>query len=181
MARSDTDLHLLRNDVELTTTTMFIRLRKAKGKAVSPSQKRISIPIRGIPGLSELISIWQRVQQLSFDDARRTMPADVSFWRLASDTAAWTSSSAVLDGWLHSACAFLNVRAPDGEKWTSHSFRKGAASAAHAIGVSLTNICWHGGWTAKSSAVHTYITPVPSDAAAYRFFGWLLPQPPPGV
>jgi hypothetical protein len=181
MARSDTDLHLQRTDVEITESTIFIRLRKAKGKAVSALQRRLSIPLNAISGLADIIRHWQQIQLNSYTAARRTLPQDLSFWRLASDTASWTSSSAVLDSWLQAACHFLHEQAPLGDKWLSHSFRKGAASAAHAVQVSLINICWHGGWATKSAAVHLYITPVPADAAAYRFFGWLRPQAPPAT
>ena len=181
MARSDTDLHLQRTDIEVTASTIFIRLRKAKGKAVSALQRRLSIPLNAIPGLADIIRHWQQIQLDSYTAAQQTLPNNLSFWRLASDTTPWTSSSAVIDSWLQAACRFLHEQAPQSDKWSSHSFRKGAASAAHAVHVSLINICWHGGWATKSAAVHLYIAPVPADAAAYRFFGWLQPQAPPAT
>ena len=70
----------------------------------------------------------------------------------------------------------VNAVPPSGESWTSHSLRKGAASAAAAIGVVLDRICHFGGWSIHSGVVHDYIDPAcPASDAAYAFFGWLLP------
>ena len=66
--------------------------------------------------------------------------------------------------------------APQGETWSGHSLRKGAASASDAIGVSLAKICYVGGWSSKSDAVKDYIDPTcPACDAGRRYFGWLLP------
>ena len=70
----------------------------------------------------------------------------------------------------------LGARPPAGEVWSGHSLRKGAATAAHAIGVSIASICHVGGWSIKSKAVYDYVDPTcRASAAARRFFGWLLP------
>ena len=38
----------------------------------------------------------------------------------------------------------------------------------------LDRICWCGGWSILSRAVHDYIDPTcPTSLAARRFFGWL--------
>ena len=66
--------------------------------------------------------------------------------------------------------------APAGEAWTGHSLRKGAASGAGAIDVALFRICFMGGWSIRSAAVHDYIDATcPDTPAARRFFGWLRP------
>ena len=84
--------------------------------------------------------------------------------------------SADVDGWLQLALQCVNAVPPSGESWTSHSLRKGAASAAAAIGVVLDRICHFGGWSIHSGVVHDYIDPAcPASDAAYAFFGWLLP------
>jgi hypothetical protein len=57
----------------------------------------------------------------------------------------------------------------------SHSLRKGAASAAHAIGARLTDIRYAGGWSTNSTVLEAkYIdfTMQPSPAA-WIFFGFL--------
>ena len=68
----------------------------------------------------------------------------------------------------------LDISAPDGESWSGHSLRKGAATGAHSIEVSIPKICWMGGWSIQSGVVHDYIDPsCPSSAAAAVFYGWL--------
>jgi hypothetical protein len=64
---------------------------------------------------------------------------------------------------------------PPGFKWTSHSLRKGAASAANSINVVLTKIRYMGGWAKDSNVVHDYIDPTMAPSPAARvFFGHLL-------
>eukprot|EP00873_Tetraselmis_striata_P028435 jgi/Tetstr1/448699/TSEL_035938.t1 len=57
---------------------------------------------------------------------------------------------------------------------TSHSLRKGAASAANAIGVPLSHICYQGGWATNSDVVLDYIDPnvLPSP---WFFLGQIAP------
>jgi hypothetical protein len=99
MACSDTDIHLQRRDVELTPTRIFVRLQREKGRAADSFCRRLEIPRAAVPGLYDALQYWQLVQQRSFDGARRTIPEDVSFWRLADDSASWASSSAVCSAW----------------------------------------------------------------------------------
>ena len=172
-------MHLQRNDITLSDTHIYVTLRKEKGKAVSQTRRKLSIPLTGVRGLADLVRSWQSVQRASYEDARRTMPPDVSFWRLPDDTSEWTSSAATLDSWLQTACGLLGAQPPTGQIWRSHSLRKGAASASSAIDVALNKICFMGGWAATSGVVHTYISPVPADAAAFRFFGWMRAAQPP--
>ena len=81
------------------------------------------------------------------------------------------------DQFLQLALKRTGINAPTGFKYTSHSVRKGAATAMHAIGVALSKICHFGGWAATSSAVHDYIDPAyPASPAARCFFGWLAPS-----
>ncbi len=68
---------------------------------------------------------------------------------------------------------------PEGFSWTSHSLRKGVASAANAIGVRLTDIRYAGGWSTNSTVLEAkYIDfamlPTP---AARLFFGYLCKGP----
>jgi hypothetical protein len=174
MARSDTDINLQRQDVELTPSRIFVRLRREKGQATNAIRRRLEIPRAAVPGLYDALLLWQQVQQGAFDAARRTCPADNSFWRLpCDDAAAWTSSSAVCSAWVQLACTTLHEAPPDGDAWSSHSLRIGAASAANALDVNLLKIKDWGGWALASGAVMRYIRPVIGDAAAQRFFGWM--------
>jgi hypothetical protein len=58
-------------------------------------------------------------------------------------------------------------------KWTLHSLREGAASAAACIGAPLTKIRYIGGWSRTSEVVTgKYIDPTMSEPpAAWLFFG----------
>ena len=87
----------------------------------------------------------------------------------------WEPSA--VDGWLGSILGHLGESPPEGETWSGHSLRKGAASGAGAIDVALFRICFMGGWSVRGGAVHDYIDATcPDTPAARRFFGWLLRQ-----
>ena len=66
-------------------------------------------------------------------------------WALtpAEDRELWTANT--LSGWLTAAYTAALCLPPAGFAWTSHSLRKGAASAAYAIGARLTDIRYAGG------------------------------------
>eukprot|EP00873_Tetraselmis_striata_P042421 jgi/Tetstr1/462685/TSEL_007651.t1 len=54
--------------------------------------------------------------------------------------------------------------------------RKGATSAANAIGVPLSHICYQGGWVTNSDVVLDYIAPnVLPSRGAWFFFGHIAP------
>lgn len=177
MARADTDLHLERRDVELAATCIRVRLRAEKGKARNAERRRLEIPREAIPGLYPALARWQQLQRESY--ANRTMPGDVSFWRLArvDDNTKWPRSGPVCSGWLAAACRVLDCAPPAGEAWTSHSLRIGAASAANALDVNLMKIKDWGGLALALGAVFSYIRPVLACDAARRFFGWMLARP----
>ncbi len=69
---------------------------------------------------------------------------------------------------------------PAGINWTSHSLRKGAASAANAIKVPLNDIRYAGGWSTNSTGLESkYIDfSMPPSKAAYIFFGHLKRDTP---
>ena len=64
---------------------------------------------------------------------------------------------------------------PEGFSWLSHSLRKGAASAAHAILVPLTTIRFMGGGATTSNVLEAkYIDyAMRASPAAFLFFGHL--------
>jgi len=85
-------------------------------------------------------------------------------------------ASSQIDTWLTFILGHLGVAPPEGETWSGHSLRKGAASASSAIGVSINRICYMGGWSIHGKTYTDYIDPTcPACRASYRFFGWLLP------
>ena len=63
-------------------------------------------------------------------------------WRLPQDGRRWGAS--VIDDMLQRVMARVNVSAPSGYTYAWHSLRKGAASAAFAVGVDIIRICYCG-------------------------------------
>ena len=96
-------------------------------------------------------------------------------WALSpqEDQERWSADT--LSDWLRAAYQAVRCSPPQGFSWTSHSLRKGAASAANAIGARLDDVRYMGGWSTNSSVlVAKYIDfamqPTP---AARLFFGYL--------
>ena len=78
------------------------------------------------------------------------------------------------------ACNVVQCHPPEGFSWTTHNLRKGAASAANAIGVRLTDIRYVGGWSTNSTVLEAkYIdfAMLPTSAARL-FFGYLCKGTP---
>jgi len=84
-------------------------------------------------------------------------------------------SSLTLTDWLHAAYTTAGHSSPEGFSWTSHNLRKGAASAANAIGARLTDIRYQGGWATNSNVLEAkYIEfTMKPFAAARLYFGYL--------
>eukprot|EP00873_Tetraselmis_striata_P006694 jgi/Tetstr1/426958/TSEL_017171.t1 len=83
--------------------------------------------------------------------------------------------------WLQLVAHMLEEHPPPGFVWTSHFLRKGAATAAYAIGVVLQKIKHFGCWAQLSSVVLDYINPTALPcAASWQLFGWLTPWARPG-
>lgn len=82
--------------------------------------------------------------------------------------------------WLQTALTLTLHSPPSGHTWTGHSMRKGAASAASAVGVPHPKICYYGGWAVASNVMAKhYIDPTcPVTPAASFFFSWLAQGPP---
>ena len=85
-----------------------------------------------------------------------------------------------MTAWLLNVYARLDEQPTPGYAWSSHSLRKGGASAASAIGVPLSTIRHIGGWAVASSVVNQYIDPaVLASVGAWFFFGAFAPTSPP--
>eukprot|EP00873_Tetraselmis_striata_P023192 jgi/Tetstr1/443456/TSEL_031467.t1 len=77
---------------------------------------------------------------------------------------------------LSTSVRLVGAAPPAGTSWISHSLRKGAASAANAIGVPLSHIRYQGGWATNSDVVLDYIDPnVLPSPGAWFFFGHIAP------
>eukprot|EP00873_Tetraselmis_striata_P018029 jgi/Tetstr1/438293/TSEL_026860.t1 len=88
---------------------------------------------------------------------QRGLPA--ARWAVTHDQPAASWTSATVTDWLQLVAHILEEHPPPGFVWTSHSLRKGAATAAYAIGVVLQKIKHFGGWAQLSSVVLDYINP----------------------
>jgi len=155
---------------------LLITLAHEKGKAQRARARLLTIPAGSVPGLDELLAKWEQHRGVARKgDSYYALPEER---RSARDRPARFRSTQI-DAWLQLLLERFGVRPPEGESWSGRSLRKGAASGAAAIGVALDRICWCGGWSIHAKVVHDYIDPTcPSSAAAYRFYGWLLPRPP---
>jgi hypothetical protein len=82
--------------------------------------------------------------------------------------------------WLQLALRATKHSPPVGFIWTSHNLRKGAASAANAIKVPISDIRYAGGWSTKSTVLESkYIDfAMAPSKAAYIFFGHLKRDTP---
>ena len=119
-----------------------------------------------------------------FKDKRSMGPAGEKLSRrrsitLQEEKEMWSADT--LTEWLRAAYTAADSLPPEGlNRWTSHSLRKGAASAAHAIGARLTENRFAGGWATTSNVLEAeYIdfTMQPSPAA-WLFFGYLRKDTP---
>eukprot|EP00873_Tetraselmis_striata_P044997 jgi/Tetstr1/465261/TSEL_009963.t1 len=81
-----------------------------------------------------------------------------------------------MSDWLSTSVRLVSAAPPAGTSWTSHSLRKGAASAANAIGVPLYHIRYQGLWATNYDVVLDYIDPnVLPSPGAWFFFGHIGP------
>ena len=176
MARSDTDANLLASDVNVTVDGLVtVRLRHEKGRRRKLERRVLRLPPNAHRRLGLIVALWGPRRAFAWRSANVAAPG--SFWSLPGDRGASSSPSALCTAWLQHACTFLNVAPPPGAKWTSHSLRSGAASAANALAVPIPNIRYWGGWSRTSGVVMHYIDPLvlPSPGAR-AFFGWMAPS-----
>ncbi len=111
----------------------------------------------------------------AFITKARVMGQRTRRWALshAEDKEQWSSHT--LSGWLEAAYTSALHRPPKGFARTSHSLRKGSASAVNAIGVQLPAIRYTGGWSTHTIVLELkYINfSMQSTPTAWIFFGWL--------
>jgi hypothetical protein len=140
----------------------------------------MAIPITANPTLADLLE-WYCAQRAAYCEKIYNIPPPAALWSFAPyENAGEWQAGANLSAWLLDAYTAIGATPPKGFKWTSHSLRKGAASAASCIGTPLHVVKYMGGW-AKNSFVtegkHIDPTMTPPQAA-WQFFGWLVPTKP---
>jgi hypothetical protein len=108
-----------------------------------------AVPITANPILADLLDTHHRA---AFCATYYQLPPHGAFWSFSPDEASaeWGGSSTI-SAWLSLSLRTVQTSAPSGFKWTSHSLRKGAASAASYIGAPLPVIKYMGGWAKNSS------------------------------
>ena len=177
MGRADTTVHLectntAFGDIWWDDDTLYVTLRHEKGRSrkANYGMRTLEFDAPPIRPLLELLTKWQSCH------AQWGHPS--MYFGLRGEST--STPSAHLTAWLQHACAFLSAFPPEGCTWTSHSLRKGGASAASCIGVPKEKICHYGGWAQTSVAMRQYISPaVQPSAGAWFFFGSLAPSAPP--
>eukprot|EP00873_Tetraselmis_striata_P024345 jgi/Tetstr1/444609/TSEL_032458.t1 len=176
-ARGLTGVSCRVQDVHVDTYNITLQIYREKGRAGrrGPDDLRVLLlPVSEHPRVARLLRY--------FIDNIQSVPlvtvglAASNFWavNVAEQSKPWTA--ATMSDWLSTAVNLVNAAPPAGTSWTSHSLRKGAASAANAIGAPLSHIRYQGGWATNSDVVLDYIDPnvLPSHGAWF-FFGHIAP------
>eukprot|EP00873_Tetraselmis_striata_P009634 jgi/Tetstr1/429898/TSEL_019763.t1 len=172
-ARGLTGVSCRVQDVHVDTYNITLQIYREKGRAGrrGPDDLRVLLlPVSEHPRVARLLRY--------FIDNIQSVPlvtvglAASNFWavNVAGQSKPWTA--ATMSDWLSTAVNLVNAAPPAGTSWTSHSLRKGAASAANAIGAPLSHIRYQGGWATNSDVVLDYIDPnVLPSPGAWFFFG----------
>ena len=154
----------------------FSQSHKGKKRLALSKVRTISVPVSAHPAMASMLLAYAAARRAAYAVVRVAPPRQL--WALPGDApGGWTAT--VQNTWMASALAAVGATPPPGYTWTSHSLRKGAASAARAIRVTLDVIRYFGGWAVNSAVVNDYVDPSvrPSPAASF-FFGWLLEDAP---
>ena len=168
--RGSSMVGILREDFVISKDSFQLFCRQCKGFGAVKLERHplLQIPVAANRRLATVIRAWQSCRDQAFGERSPS-----HFWQLpGEDPRLWTADT--VTSWLTQAAAWLGEAPEEGNKWTSHSLRKGGASAANAAGVSITLIRYLGGWSKTSHVVLDYIDPLilPSEEG-FLFFGWL--------
>lgn len=174
-ARGSTVQGMRYRDLRIDGTALVFTESVRKGHTHSDRvQRTLAVNVQRLPELLTLLRNWRSLQNNAFRRAGAAAPSH--FWQLPGED--FLAAHQFFPEWFALAVSLCPVSVPPGRKLHPHCNRKGAASAARALGVSLEKICRLGGWVLHSRAVWRYIDPLvqPSHAGAL-FFGWLVPTP----
>eukprot|EP00873_Tetraselmis_striata_P025541 jgi/Tetstr1/445805/TSEL_003518.t1 len=175
-ARGLTGVSCRVRDVHVDDYNITLQVYREKGRAGrrGPDDLRVLLlPVSEHPRVARLLHLLDHVQSVPLV----TVGLAVSnFWVVSADEQSKPWTAATMSDWLSTAIRLVNAAPPAGTSWTSHSLRKGAASAANAIGVPLSHIRYQGGWATNSDVVLDYIDPnVLPSPGAWFFFGHIAP------
>jgi hypothetical protein len=167
-------------DIPSQQICMFVRKSKGDQRRDTRDKLVFAVPIATSPILADLLDYFTQ-HRAAFCVTYYKRPPPAAFWSISpAETSAGWGAASTISAWLSLSLRTVNTYAPAGFKWTSHSLRKGAASAASCICAPLPVIKYMGGWAKNNSVTEgKYIDPTMTPThAAWRFFGWLAPSPP---
>ena len=161
-------VHIGERDITWSASHIYIVLEHEKGRSrrEDPRARTLVFPVQ--PSLQPLIDVLEKWRV-----CRMTWGHSTLFFALKGETL-HKSPHVPMTAWLLNVCARLDEQPPPGYAWSSHSLRKGGASAASAIGVPLSTIRHIGGWAVASSVVNQYIDPAVLASAGAWFFVWCI-------
>lgn len=168
--------------VDRPSGQILLFVRKSKGDLLRRTTDKplLQVPIDEHPIVADLLE-WYTAERATFCATYYMSAPPADHWAITplEPTTAWRAGD-TLSEWLQTAYTAVGASPPPGFKWTSHSLRKGAASAASCIGAPMPVIKFMGGWAKNSSVTEgKYIEPTMRPTpAAWLFFGWLVPIRP---
>jgi hypothetical protein len=163
--RPHTAAALLGSDCGIGSDAVVLRLRREKLRAGEHERRVIRLDTRFLAGPIHLLRMWLQCRDLW------GIASSSFLYQLRSESA---PTSASVGAWVQAAVKATGFQAPAGYKISGYCTRKGAATAAHSVGVPITLIKHFGGWAIGSNVVMDYIdVSVPPSPAAALFFGYL--------
>lgn len=167
-SRADTSVQLLRQHVTIHSRGITVNIH---GKTV-PRNKACTLTRRHDPA-SDPDGLVLKLLQRWWDFSSEWQRDDTQFWLLPGEK---QQEAPIITEWLTQCARLVGMAPANGEKWTGHSLRSGAASACQALDVSLFYVMSFGIWKSME-AVQRYLnaTILPSDEA-WLFFGWMRPH-----
>eukprot|EP00873_Tetraselmis_striata_P007109 jgi/Tetstr1/427373/TSEL_017537.t1 len=177
-ARGLTGVSCRVRDVLVDNYNITLQVYREKGRAGRRGRDDLRVlllPVAEHPRVARLLH--------HFIDTVQSVPlvtvalAETNFWAVTPSEQSKPWTAATMSDWLSTAVRLVGVAPPAGTSWTSHSLRKGAASAANAIAVPVSHIRYQGGWATNSDVVLDYIDPnVLPSPGAWFFFGHIAPS-----
>jgi len=174
MGRASTMVHIGVDDVVWDESQIIIVLEHEKGRSNRADPRARTLTFGIDPPRQPLLVLLHKWHLCRVKWGHNKM-----FFALQGECLP-VSPHAPMTAWLTQVCNILHEHPPPGYVWSSHSLRKGGASAANAIGVPLSTIRHIGGWAVASSVVNKYIDPaIMASPGAWFFFGTFSPITPP--
>jgi hypothetical protein len=125
--------------------------RRLKGKNHKTSRRLARLDLCGCLELANLLDLYLSDSAHAWAaTGSPSGPGDL-LWRLPGETE--DPEPRALEAWLQLCLGAAGL--PVDGRFTPHSLRRGGASAAHAVGVSLVTIASIGGWSRTSTALVT--------------------------